>query len=283
MKMSSRRDLVEGYVGRGWWVLTVHLDSKQPQGKTGVNGATNDLVTARNRWKTTDWNIGIDCGRSGLLVVDLDVDKDDPTSWATSSGPTPGISWWLEACDQRDFEPFATYCVVTPRNGMHVYYHLSPDVNVRSRNGVIAPLVDIKSTGGYVLAAGSVVDGKPYEYAETQLDVAPAPSWLLALVTEPERDQEDMRNIAAVNAMLAEKLRDRPRDIIREKAQQLALTPEGSRNEALNKIAFQLFECSPPEAELVIEDELTSAALRAGLHANEIRDTLRSARRAPKV
>ena len=57
--------------------------------------------------------------------------------------------------------------------------------------GKIAPKVDTRADGGYIVVPPSVVDGKPYRWAETfELDVAPdelpePPGWLADLLDSP--------------------------------------------------------------------------------------------------
>lgn len=108
-------------------------------------------------------NYGIATGsRSGLFVVDLD--------------GADAVAWWAER--QPDV---ATYRVRTAR-GWHLYFQ-APDFPVKNSQGNaggIAPNVDIRGEGGYVIAEGSVhVTGHVYVAADPDADVLPAPAWLL--------------------------------------------------------------------------------------------------------
>jgi hypothetical protein len=274
--MNERASLVEQYAQRGWACFPLKPGGKQPATRSGVYAGTDDLVTLRRWWKNTDYNIGINCGASNLVVVDLDIDKEDGNSLHS------GIGWWTETCARLDVEPFDTYAVVTASGGLHLYYELPDGVTVRSKNGVLAHLVDIKSNGGYVVAAGSEVDGNLYEWTEDSNVTLQCPSWLLGLVVDHEPSAEEIMERNARHVELAKNLSDDPVSTIRRRAERLASTPQGSRNETLNVIAFSLFEVSDPQLEQVIWDELTSAGLRAGLSEREINDTLRSAQRAAR-
>jgi len=98
--------------------------------------------------------------RSGLFVVDV----DDLPSWQAFVGSR---------------ELPATYVVKTPRGGQH-YYFLTPDWPVANSQGVLAPGVDVRGEGGYVVAAGSPHKNGGSYTIECAFPIAPAPDWLLS-------------------------------------------------------------------------------------------------------
>src|SRR4249919_274053 len=247
--MNERASLVEQYAQRGWACFPLKPGGKQPATRSGVYAGTDDLVTLRRWWKNTDYNIGINCGASNLVVVDLDIDKE-------GVGQESGVSWWLETCSRVGEDPWGTYSVVTASGGLHLYYELPESALIRSRNGVLAPLVDIKSNGGYVVAAGSEVDGHVYEWTELTNVVAPAPIWLMAIVMDHEPTPEEQRAKLEARVRFTSDLENDPVAVIRKRAERLASTPTGNRNETLNAIAFSLFEASSENLIDVIEDEL---------------------------
>ena len=67
-----------------------------------------------------------------------------------------------------------TFAVQTPTGGIHVYF------KGESRNsvGALADDVDVRGTGGYVVAPGSRIGEKEYEIIKTE-EVADIPDWLL--------------------------------------------------------------------------------------------------------
>jgi hypothetical protein len=93
-------------------------------------------------WVLNGYNLGVDCEKSSLLVVDVD-GPEGAASWAAMSNVQDGYESLLE--------------VKTP-HGRHIYFHGS----VPSSVSRIAPKVDIRSRGGYVVAPGSTVDGVEY-------------------------------------------------------------------------------------------------------------------------
>jgi hypothetical protein len=83
----------------------------------------------------------VDCGKSGLVVVDLDVKKgvDGPGSWKRH-------------CSGHQLP--ATFHVHTPSGGWHTWYR-DPASKYRNSAGEIAPGVDIRAVGGFVVAPSS--------------------------------------------------------------------------------------------------------------------------------
>jgi hypothetical protein len=142
---------------------------------------------------------------------------------------------------------------------MHVYFTGSSQ-----RNGHLAAHhLDFRSTGGYVLAPPSAIDGKPYHVIDLPggrggLD------WDAAVrLLEPQKQQQ--RSPQAQSS---------GRDLT-YLARWVAGQPEGNRNAGLFWAANRALE-TDPAADL---DPLADAARRAGLGDLEITRTLNSARR----
>ena len=89
-------------------------------------------------------NIGINCGMSGLVVVDCDV-KDGKN----------GVDNWLSICRQINHDPNSTMVVKSPSGGFHYYYRNIANHSITSVTDCLDIGVDIKADGGYVLGAGS--------------------------------------------------------------------------------------------------------------------------------
>ena len=70
--------------------------------------------------------------------------------------------------------------VITAR-GRHIYFKM-PDTDLRNSTGRIAPGVDVRATGGYVLAPPSIhPTGRRYAWSvDSASAFIPAPAWLLA-------------------------------------------------------------------------------------------------------
>jgi hypothetical protein len=134
-------------------------------------------------------NVGIPTGPAGLIGVDLDVPKpeDDPRppEWDRPD-ITCGEDVFLSLClDAGQVPPVDTFTVGTPSGGFHLYYRAPAGVKLRNTAGTaLGWKIDTRSWGGYLVAPGSVVDGRAYR---TLLDVEPIElcAWLAAKLAAP--------------------------------------------------------------------------------------------------
>lgn len=139
---------------------------KQPLTRSGFRDATTNEARIREWW--THWpdaNLGLPTGAvTGLVVLDVDGDEGAEN---------------LRTLERRHGTLPHTASVVTPRGGAH-YYFRHPGHPVKSSASVLAPSIDVRGDGGYVLAPPSVgANGRAYEPDERAPAAAP-PSWLLA-------------------------------------------------------------------------------------------------------
>lgn len=159
------------YVGKGWAVFPLLPGAKIPfKGSKSFKSATKDHDTARSWWaRFPEANIGIATGRSsGLFVVDVDVKKG--AKGRESIGRLKGLPPTLTAA--------------TPSGGWHLYFH-APDDGGRSCTGLL-PGIDTRGEGGYVVAPGSVVDGKLYEWQDPDAEISDPPAVVLDLMRTPK-------------------------------------------------------------------------------------------------
>lgn len=169
---------------RGFRVFPLEDNGKRPRIKNWPKLATRDPETIRSWW--TQWpnaNIGIAAEPSGLLVLDVDNKGDKRGSEEILKLEVEGL------------ELPTTYEQKTPTGGVHYVYRTpSP---VQSKVNALARGLDIKSAGGYVVGAGSVVPAGTY--AGNGLDVADAPGWLVARCSAPKPRAEHDAPPAAVD------------------------------------------------------------------------------------
>jgi RecA-family ATPase len=57
-------------------------------------------------------------------------------------------------------------------------FKLPPGMKLKGGNGKLGPGIDVKARGGYIVAVGSTIDGKPYTWAVDR-PIADAPQWLI--------------------------------------------------------------------------------------------------------
>ena len=185
---------------RGWAVFPCRPGDKRPAVADWERRACADPDRVARYWPSAQHNVGVACGPSRLVVVDLDTHSPLPDDWGL-----PGVH------DGRDVlallaewagQPWpVTYTVTTPTGGLHLYYTAPDGQGIRNSAGKIGPLIDVRGGGGYVLAAGSVLDeraypgnpgcrelitdGRGYEIAD-DCDPEPLPVWLAALASDAE-------------------------------------------------------------------------------------------------
>ncbi|MGM1062704.1 bifunctional DNA primase/polymerase [Saccharothrix sp. Mg75] len=162
---------------RGWPVLPLRPHDKAPALRGWDREATLDRDLIRRWWSRHPYNVGISCGAAGLLVVDLDV-------------PHGREAFARRAWQHGEDDPRDTYSVSTASGGEHRYF-LAPDVPLGNTAGRLAPHVDTRGVGGYVVAAGSLLGTRRYRVLR-DLPVAPAPDWLVAVLTPPPPEHLDI-------------------------------------------------------------------------------------------
>lgn len=202
--------------------------------------ATTDREKIRRCWATGPFNIGIACGPSGLLVVDLDTPKLDtppPPAPFNVSGVNEGADV-LALLAERYAEPFPwhAFTVHTGRGGMHLYFRQPENAALRNTAGKLGWLIDTRGFGGYVVGPGSVVDGRPYR-ATGEPSPAPLPPWLARLLTAPKQAPASPVGLAQPSRRTGSAYAEK---VLREELAKILAAPRGTRNDTLNAVAFNL-------------------------------------------
>jgi hypothetical protein len=191
---------------RGWPVVPLVPGGKRPalHGLASCRGtgacagghlrwerrATTDPDRIRRAWSYgPPYNVGIACGRAGLVVVDLDQpDPDDPADVPPGEWAQLGITCGadvLAVLAERAGQPIpATYTVDTPSGGRHLYF-LAPDGpgapalrNTAGEHGGLGWKIDTRAHGGQAVATGSRTPKGTYRVADDR-DPVPLPTWLM--------------------------------------------------------------------------------------------------------
>jgi len=170
---------------RGWAVFPVVADTKRSAVKDWEGRATTDLARIETCWTAAGYNVGIATGPSGLVVVDLDIPKSNeptaPEPW-NQLGITSGADV-LGAIAEKARQPWPhTYTVTTPSGGLHLYFTMPANTQLRNSQARLGWKIDTRAGGGYVLAAGSLVDGKPYVVIDDR-DPIELPYWIASQLT----------------------------------------------------------------------------------------------------
>jgi Bifunctional DNA primase/polymerase, N-terminal len=223
----------------GMYVFPLKPGNKTPALHKDWEGrATTDPDRIHRCWGAGAYNIGIACGPSQLLVVDLDTPKPDtkpPAAPFDQEGVHDGADA-LAVLAQQHAEPFPldTTTVITGRGGMHLYFTQPDDAQLRNTAGKLGWLIDTRGIGGYVVAPGSIVAGNPYR-ATYPGEPAPLPRWLHRLLDPPKPPPRPAPKPGQFTG--GSKYADA---VLRGELDKVLTAVPGTRNNTLNQVAFTL-------------------------------------------
>ncbi|MGE7386955.1 bifunctional DNA primase/polymerase [Streptomyces sp. NPDC004126] len=167
----------------------------------GFHAATTDPAVIRDWWRQEPrFGVGVSCGPAGLVVIDVDT---HPAELPERGRLLPGIpiddrvdltglssgydTLALLAAVRRRPDPArdsGTLRVRTPSGGLHIWYRAplgSPAVRSSTGTGsrtALAWQVDVRATGGYIVAPGTRTPHGTYEALPGARTPAPLPLWL---------------------------------------------------------------------------------------------------------
>ena len=153
---------------------------KHPRTPHGFKDASNAAQQIKQWWeKWPDANIGVPTGpASDLLVIDIDPRNGGDESW--------------EALIVKYGRPPDTAQQLSGGGGRHIVFR-DPGLPVPKE---LAPGIDVKSSGGYIIVAPSVhPSSRRYAWdgiagKAALLKVAPVPEWLLSLFAKRRNDAQ---------------------------------------------------------------------------------------------
>lgn len=236
---------------------------KHPVIATGRNGASAAEGDLRRWWsRYPAANVGLATGwESGVAVLDLD-SGEALAELVTRHGELPVTA---RARSGRD------------GTGVHYYFRHPPPPTDPAAERVVVPSrtliagADTRGVGGLIVLPPSLhVSGRRYEWQASprQVPLAPAPGWM----TEhrgPTPAPADLGDIA-------EGMTPYGRASLRAIMDELARTPEGQRNDTLNRCAYRLGRLRAHISPDAAAAALLSAAAGIGLSRAEAEGTLRS-------
>lgn len=252
-------------LGLGPW--TIALRGKIPVFDAWNSRPPVDEATVRG-WLASGYNLGLRTGEnSGAIVIDDD-------------RPKHGL-------EQFDLPPTGLM-VQSPTGSRHAYY-LRPTDSPCPRNSasLLAPKVDVRGEGGYVVIPPSIhPDAKrPYVWAAIG-DPTPFPVDLLATATESRRGAKSapVEHTAPASGPFVVDMTaptggtGYAQAALFREAHAVRNAPEGSRNDTLNRASFSLGQLVGGGAlsEPTVRSELASAAAIAGLSEREAERTIES-------
>jgi hypothetical protein len=179
--------------------------------------------------------VGIACGPSNLVVLDLDAPGGEHTETSTVAHGADTLARLAREAQGKNYPlPDDTFCVATPSSGLHLYYRAPTGVTLRNTSGAAGELVDSRASGGYIVAAGSIRPEGSYQIVN-DAPVAELPPWLIGPLSPPVHDTPTPPNrevgpasdkrVTAYLAKLAGKVIE---------------APQGSRHDVLLRAAVSL-------------------------------------------
>ncbi|MER0450172.1 bifunctional DNA primase/polymerase [Streptomyces sp. Edi4] len=281
------------YADLGMYVHPLLVGGKEPRWRDWESRATRDPELIERTWSRAPFNIGVACGPSQLIAVDLDVphDASDVPPAGLPDEVVDGSTMFREFIRRTPGASHSpTMTVRTPSGGLHLVYRAPGQGSIRNTARTLGWCIDTRAAGGYIVGIGSVVDGRRYELLTGPSEPASLPDWLLTLITTaPEPPKAGPR---PSRADLDARLRAIPAGATREQrwalgilaseCRELAGMPANSgRNQRLNLGAYRAGQlvASGLLDQAVAEEQLTAAAETCGLgaeYAHEIEKTLRS-------
>lgn len=179
---SELLDAALAYARRGWHVFPLQPSGKRPLGALVPNGkddASADEARIRAWWTTAPTaNIGIALAPSRLLALDVDTNdgKQGKASLAEIVGELPST----------------TLTQASARGGRHFLFQAPAEVEPASRID-FKPGLDLIGAG-YIVAAPSTFDGKPYRWLNDHA-IAACPPYLAGVArTRPRKEVESVES-----------------------------------------------------------------------------------------
>lgn len=225
----------------------------------GVYDASSDPHQVRELFAAAPWatGYGIACGHRPHHLIGIDLDTKAGTDSSTAL---------RELALRHLFTIPDTVVVLTPSGGRHLWLTGPPDVVVPNSASRLAPGIDIRGAGGYLVGPGSRTDHGVYATAPgtAHLPPAPCPPELLRLLLPPPPSTPTTPRSSAAGG--------NGHGLIH-----FVLTAhEGQRNTRLFWAACRAYENDlGPE----ITNALIEAAIHTGLAEREARSTIASAAR----
>jgi hypothetical protein len=160
---------------------------KAPLTHNGLKAATTEEGRIRRWWSQwPDANIGVACGASGIVAIDVD-----------------GAAGW-EQLEYGGYDLPETLTQITGKDrGKHAIYAAGGH-GLRNQGGMFGePGVDIRGDGGYIIVAPSRhYSGKLYEFEDPDMPIAEVPMWLVGYQQTRTGDLDEARKALKTGATI---------------------------------------------------------------------------------
>jgi hypothetical protein len=194
-------------------------------------GSTTDEDQIKQWWRDRpDALPAIDCGKSGLLVIDPD-----------RKHSIDGVKAWTDLVIQNGGKPEDWPVSHTPNNGQRVFFRQPDGEAPGNRKGDLPKGMEVRGDGGYVIAPGTrLSDGRVYQYDGPPIRadrLQQPPRWLIDTI-RGGRHRGNPSHLLYLNGGSRE--RAYARAALDKASAELAASLPGNRNETLNAKAFSM-------------------------------------------
>lgn len=241
-----------------FWCFPLRAGTKEPGLADWENNAKAYSWSLMNAFTV---GLGLACGPTGLVVIDCDVDK--------TTGEPVGYERFMALCSANSYLA-DTLQVGTPSGGTHFYFTQPPGEEIRNSASKLAPKVDVRGHGGYVVAPGTMLGSSVYQ-AWDEVPIRPLPPWLTGALRRPKESPITSNHRLSFGEGYGEAA-------LRNEVEKILATAEGGRNHQLNESAYnigQLIAIRAVELDRA-RDILYAAARQIGLTHRETHRTLLS-------
>ncbi|MGW1520885.1 bifunctional DNA primase/polymerase [Streptomyces sp. NPDC002287] len=247
----------------------------------GFHAATTDADVIRDWWRQKPhFGVGVSCGPAGLVVIDVDThpaplpdrqrllpgiridDRVDLTGLSSGYDTLALLAALRRQPDPADDE--GTLRVRTPSGGLHIWYRAplgGPAIRSSSGTGTRTALawqVDVRASGGYIVAPGTRTPHGVYEALPGGRTPAPLPLWLHA----------ELARTGHQPALPQPELPPAPRNTrSAPKAPRTAHTPGNGGDDAhriLAPLLAEVRDCAQTPSGTAFSEKLNRAAFTAG-------------------
>ncbi|MEV5048902.1 bifunctional DNA primase/polymerase [Streptomyces griseoincarnatus] len=223
----------------GWHLFPLTPRGGTPAIKEWEQRATTDPDRITRAWtgRYRGYNIGIACGPSRLVVLDLDRHGGEPPEEWTLPGIVDGLDVFAELHDRHGehFPAGTTPTVLTPSGGLHVYYAAPDGIDVRLSVGRVGWQIDVRAGGGYITAPPTVTGKGAYRWTTDPGEAKPVhmPLWLIRRAAPPKPPPPALPAVVKDSSGYAAAA-------LRGELQDVLDAMEGTRNDTLHRAAFRL-------------------------------------------
>lgn len=230
----------------------------------GFHAATLDHDKAQS-WidRHPDMNFAISTGPARLLVIDLDRNKKNKPVPAEYDlpGVQDGFDVFALAVERyRARYPTDAMHVATPGGGLHLWFSLPPGVVVNKSEGDFGWLIDVRSTGSYIIGPTSVVDGGEYRRIGHSVAPMPAPAWLLHHLEGTGHMPKPPAPRRPARRLVPRQGGQQRGKTVQQLADELAAAPESIRHSELCRV-------TTAAAHMVLDGRITEHEMRDEIYA----------------